>query len=76
MLNLNWKEAIDRLADNFYSHVEMKLTLDEMFRGLTREYRNEASSDEMAAYFKQSLARAKAFYADTKTVDALMAYSH
>lgn len=71
-----WKEKLHRAAMDWYRHGwAVPQTLEEFFETVVREHKSEAAREEMAAYFKTELEWACEFYADKKTVAALMAYS-
>lgn len=72
-----WKKDIEQMVMDYYRHAwNSPLTLEEEFRGMCRKHRNEIASREMVAFFTAKCKEWKAFYSDTKTVVALMAYSH
>ena len=71
-----WQTEFKQVAMNMYRGAGSTLTLSELFHGLARKYRHEASTLEMRQYFTEQLAIWREFYADKETVAKLMACNH
>ena len=71
-----WQSELKQAAMDFYRGAGQTLTLSEIFRGVCRAYRKEASAAEMRKFFNEQMKTWHEFYSDTETVRALMACNH
>lgn len=77
MKNTNWKKQIRQIALDYHRHAwYTKETPWEVFENTAKKHLENATYAEMKTYFSAEMKNAEAFYADTKTVAALMACNH